>query len=283
MELAIKYTNNRGESIEFGGTQEELHYFETELRDASWSYEIANGIVSTFSKDSAEIEFKVGISADTEAEGLALRDQLIAITEADVLDNVAGRLFVNGWYLKCYVIGRSYEEWYWNGRFCEVTLNVLCVERMWYRDNEKHFVQTDSEGEYTYLDFPFNFPHDLNGTVNVRQIINHSLSSADLLIRIYGAVTAPEVTIAGNVYGVDGTVTLTTNQLLEIDTKAQTVELVDVYGNRTSKLQARKAGAKGSGTYIFEKVPAGELNVSVNKDFAVDVCVYEYASEPEWS
>ena len=86
MILAARYTNNRGQSIEFGGSEEYLHQFENSIRDAKWDYDTAYGSVTDFYHDPVELELKIGIAADTEEEGLSLRDRIATIAECDVLD-----------------------------------------------------------------------------------------------------------------------------------------------------------------------------------------------------
>ena len=283
MILAARYTNNRGQSIEFGGSEEYLHQFENSIRDAKWDYDTAYGSVTDFFHDPVELELKIGIAADTEDEGLALRDRIATIAECDVLDKKAGQLEINGWHLNCFIIARAYEEWWWDGRICEITLTVLALEQVWYREKVYHFDTTDSESSgYTYLDFPYDFAYDLNsGKSKIKQLLNASLAPADVILRMYGAAENPYINIAGNTYGVNATVEI--GEYIEIDTKAQTVELVKQFGERSNLFAKRYPGGETSDQYIFAKVPAGYLTASSDNTFAYDITIREFKSEPEWS
>lgn len=283
IEIAAKYTNNRNESIEFGGSEDYLHQFENSIRNAKWDYETTNGQVTDFYHDPVELELKIGIAADTEAEGLALRDRIMEIAERDVLDNKAGQLEINGWHLNCFIVGRDYEEWWWDGRICEITFTILTTEQVWYREKTYHFfLDTSDSSGYEYLDYPHDYPHDFNsGLSKVKQLLNASMAPADVIIRMYGPATNPYVNIAGNTYGVNATCAI--GQYIEINTKAQTVELVKQFGERSNLFASRYAGGEGSGQYIFAKVPEGEIIVSSDSTFAYDIIISEFKSEPEWS
>ena len=282
MAIAIAYEAANGERLEFGGSDESLHYFENELFNAEWGYTSSNGRVGAFHKDVEKLKFKVGIAASTEAEGLALRERLIELTERDVLNGTMGRLVINGWYLPCFVYGRSYGEWWHGGRFLECEMLIVCEGRTWYRDNFKHFYAKD-EGSSGYgLSLPHDFPHDYGTSpMTEASIANASLSPSNALIRFYGACSDPHVIIAGNAYGVYGK--FEAGGMVEIDTKAQTITRVTADGVRTNAFGSRYEGGEASNSYVFKQVPAGVSDISASGDFAFDVCVYEHRSEPEWS
>ena len=76
MNLAVKYTNNRGQSIEFGGADKALNLFEGKLRDSEWKYEAGSSYAAPyFYREPDEVTLKVGVAAATEEEGLAWRDR----------------------------------------------------------------------------------------------------------------------------------------------------------------------------------------------------------------
>lgn len=281
MELAITYTNNRGESMVFGGSQEELNIFENDLRDAAWEYTASGNAIAYFSRPQAEIDLKVGIAADTEEEGLELRDRLADITEADVIDNEPGKISVNGWYLPCYVIEREAGEWWRSGRFFECTLKLLAMRREWSLRHTLHIDPNTSDGSAGDLDFEFDYPHDYHtGNLGGRTVENPGIDDSDLIIRVYGACKNPKVTVAGNAYG--ATVDVEEGGYLEVDTEKKTCELVGTYGDRTNAFAQRLAGGEGSGSYIFEKMPRGVQAVSADASLSYDVVVVEHRSEPRW-
>lgn len=281
MNLAITYTNNRGRSIEFGGAEDALNFFENKLRDASWSYDASASAAPYFYREPVEVELKVGVAAVNEAEGLAWRDRIADIVETDIADREPGCVSVNGWSLRCYVVAREADNWWFDGRFFEVTLTLLVPSREWRRETVRHFEPSDAE-ESGSLDFPFDFPFDFKvGSGRNRVIENAGISDADLLLRFYGPCESPSATIGGNVYGVN--VSVPDGAYAEVDTEAMTAELVGKYGDRSNVFPSRVAGGEGSGSYIFQKLGSGTHSVSSRSDIEFDVVVVEHRSEPEWS
>ncbi len=283
MEIAIKYTNNRGESIIFGGEETELHFFENSLRSAKWSYSIDNGRLNEFYKDTEELELKVGIAAESEDSGLELRERLISITERDIVDKKPGKITINGWNLDCYVFARDANNWWYSGKYFECTLSILVLAREWYKLNTYHFDNENySQGDYEYLDFSYDYPHDYNsGSRKTSTINNTSLLQCDVIIRIYGPAHSPSIDIDNNRYGVN--VNVPEFGILEINSEDKTVLLYDAYGNASNVFGKRLVGGKGSGSYIFETVKEGLSSVSSSNASSYDIVIKEKRSEPVWS
>ncbi len=281
MEMAITYTNNRGESITFGGDEDDLNFFENDLRDAEWEYEVSGGSVAYFDHPKKEIDLKVGIAADTEADGLAWRDRLADITEADVIDGTPGTISVNGWDMPCYVIAREAGNWWMDGRFFESTLTLLVLRRVWSRTHTHRFDPAQGSTATGDLDFSYDYPHDFStGSLLQRTVENPGIDGADLVIRVYGEVTDPVVTVAGNAYGVTGSIP--SGAYLEIDTERELVRQVGEFGDETDLFADRLAGGEGSGSYVFERMPRGVQAVSADSSVKFDVLVVEHRSEPRW-
>lgn len=282
MELAITYTNNRGESITFGGDEDDLNFFENDLRSAEWDYTESGNAVAYFSRPKAEIDLKVGVAADTEEDGLAWRDLLADITEADVIDNEPGKISVNGWEMPCYVIEREAGEWWLDGRFFECTLKLLVLRREWSRTHSYRFDPAQGSTATGDLDYSYDYPHDFaTGSLLQRTVENPGIDSADLVIRVYGEVTDPTVTVAGNAYGVKGSIPA--GAYLEIDTERKLVRQVGEFGDEKDMFPDRLPGGEGSGSYIFERMPRGKRAVSADSGIKFDVQVVEHRSEPRWA
>lgn len=281
MNLAVKYTNNRGQSIEFGGADEALNLFEGKLRDSEWKYEAGSSYAAPyFYREPDEVTLKVGVAAATEEEGLAWRDRIADIAECDIADGRPGSVEVNGWRLGCYVVAREADNWWMDGRFFECEMTLLVPSRVWRRETVHHFEPSDGGGTGS-LDFPFDFPFDFSvSDARSRTIDNGGISAADIVLRFYGPCENPAATVAGNEYGVK--VSVPDGAYVEIDTEAMTAELVGKYGDRTNVFPKRIPGGEGSGSYIFEKVPSGIQAVSSRGDVMFDVVLVEHRSEPEW-
>lgn len=282
MQIAMAYEGGSGGRIEFGADGGELHLFENAARNASWKHDTANGRITRLYKEPAEIELKVGIAAETEERGLALREELVTVTERDALNFTAGKLWCNGWYLPCFVTARKYGEWWHDGRFCECELGIACEELTWYRAEERHFFAVGEGSSADAVDYPHDFAYDYGTSpISSSKIENQSLSPADAVIRMYGPCSEPHVTIGGNAYGVK--VTLDPGEYVEIDTRAQTIVKHGLNGALDNVFGKRYQGGEDSSSYAFRQVPSGVSDVASPGDFSFDITVFEHRSEPEWS
>lgn len=281
MNIAIAYTNHKGQRMEFGGSEDALHFFENKLRDVEWDYETAGSSVASFSKEPAEVELKVGIAADTEDEGLAWRDAIADLMEADVMARQPGSVSVNGWETPCYVVQREADNWWFSGRFFEVTLTLLLLTRTWNRTRTFRFDGNDQKSDGTPLDFPYDYAHDFSTAMNLERVIeNDGIADADLVIRMYGPAESPSLQVGGNTYG--AYVSVAAGGYLEIDTEQETVVLVGPYGDRSNVFGKRVKGAEGSGSFIFQKAAPGVIGISSDSGFSFDVDVVEHRSDPRW-
>lgn len=104
------------------------------------------------------------------------------------------------------------------------------------------------------IDYPLDYPYDLGGNSNPGEMrsVNASRKLWPLIV-ITGPCAKPSITIAGNLYSVN--MTLTAGQSLEINTLRKTV-LFKHGGISESMLGKASLGlGEGSGSYIFQPLP----------------------------
>ena len=126
--MEIYYENNAEQKIMFNNFPIVIQKPET-LFDTSWSYtsESGNGrnTITSFYKDIAEKSVTLSVFADTKKEYDEIMDNLHQITEKDILDKTPGKLFVNGYYLECFIAQKSfldYEEMFYA---VEIKINII--------------------------------------------------------------------------------------------------------------------------------------------------------------
>lgn len=86
-----KYVNHLNQSIDFGSGG--IFITDSELRDYEWEYDTDYDEITNFRKGIKEKKMKIIISAVTEEEGIAKRNAVFRIFEADILANQAGKLY----------------------------------------------------------------------------------------------------------------------------------------------------------------------------------------------
>lgn len=275
MNTLMTYTNRRGESMSFGGGSDSLHYLEHGLRDWAWAYSTgaASGRVTSFAADGPkEIELPVGIAAATPEEGIELRNRLLLLGEPDIDAVEPGTLEVpGGWRLRCWVIGGSPSNYWMDDRFAEFSLTLLAQSPVWVRETLVRFEPAAQAGGG--VDFPLDFPFDFQPEAGASSVSNGGMFPCDWLWRVYGPATSPYVRIGGNLYKVN--VNVPDGARLEVDTSEHTVRVIMADGTVEDAYADRQRGGRGSGTYVFERIPAGESTVTWDGSFYFDAVLRE--------
>lgn len=275
MNTLIRYTNRRGESMAFGGGSESLHYLEHGLRDWAWSYSTGavSGRVTSFSTDGPkEIEFPVGIAAATPEEGVDLRNRLLLLGEPDIDAVEPGTLEMpGGWTLRCWIAGGSPTNYWMDDRYAEFGLTLLVERPVWTRETLVRFEPAAQAGGG--VDFPLEFPFDFHPEAGAKSVTNGGMFACDWLWRVYGPATSPYVRVGGNLHRVDADVP--DGARLEVDTAEHTVRIIMADGAVEDAYSARGRGGRGSGTYLFERIPAGTSAVTWDGSFYFDAVLRE--------
>ena len=95
-------------------------------------------------------------------------------------------------------------------------------------------------------------------------------------LTVYGPAVNPSVTIAGNVYAVQ--VSLTASQRLEIDPAARTIRVIGSLGEAVSVFDLRDKAHD-----IFAPVPAGESTLLYSGEYALTVTLIQQRSQLKWT
>lgn len=285
MRTDIAYVNGLGERLELGGSSETLHYMEHGLRDWSWSWETgAAGFVSSFSRrppKPVEVSLPVGIAARDGAEGVELRNLVDSVGEYDVLTRRAGRLYVGDWYVSCWIVGCAPTDYWMDDRFAEMRLTLLVESPGWVREHALTLVpEAGDAGVSDGFDYPHDFPVEFRRERVSRQVYNSGLEPMDFLWRAYGPCEDPWVSVGGDLHGVN--VDVPAGSRLEVDSRARTAVLVSADGSVEGVYGSRVAGAEGSGTYLFERVPLGASSLSWDNSFRMDFVTYEVRTSCPW-
>lgn len=214
--------------------------------------------------------------------------------EADVVAGLRGKLVVDGWELLC-VASVAASQHVGDG-IALVTFTFHTVDPTWRRIIKHSFVPnsaSESEGVVSGLNFPFDFEFDYAGSSKSSTLESLELSVKSLArITFFGACSNPYVRISSpggelnNIYGVNAEVDF--GERVVIDplgrkTVGGSVYKVDAVGRRTNLYNNRMRGIAGSGSYVFESLPANSLFVSWPQSFGVDIETIEERGSLPWN
>lgn len=276
--MRVKYENSQGTELNLN----DGNYFvnENDLKSFVWDYEITGrtsglgGKVKRFSRQAAEKSLKIAVRG-TQEQFAARMNALHALTEPDILSCTPGKLWLNGQYIICYlgvssgITGESRR-----GLYAEKEMTVVAVEPFWHTEETHHFRPTTGSvtgGKKYNLRYPYRFGTGYSNST----LYNNHYASTPMILTIYGPVTNPEVTIAGQLYAV--TAVILASERLVVDQIARTITKIDASGGKYNMFDARNKEND-----IFLHAPSGNSSVQFS-NLTFDVTLIQRRSEPKWT
>lgn len=202
-------------------------------------------------------------------------NQLFELTERDVLNRTPGRLYLNDYYVECYIIGRESGGRDNRVRAVQVVNKVYVPHPFWIREEIHAFRSYDvtSEKNKRYKGkYPYRYANGIGGSY----INNPHFWNANFKMIIYGPVANPQISIGGNTYLVN--IILEEGEYLEIDSRSKTIQKVLRNGEKEDAFHNRQKGKE-----FFRKIQHGRQAVLWTGKFDFDIVIFEERSEPKWS
>ena len=243
------------------------------LRSHTWSRQLTSKSVRGLTLETREVDIEAKMT-DSAANTLRRR------ADADVSSKLPGMLIVDDeWCMRCYIVVSRTQEAY-QQQWINNKLTLTLVDSYWWRKKKQHFVSGLVEDG---LDYPHDHEYDLAFSVGDGRITVDSLIGALPLIRFYGPYLNPYVTIADNRYEVDVNIPSGSTVTIDATTSKPTVTLTDAYGNEQSVFSsAVRDGGLNGGSYAFQPLPGGTLQIAWSGAFAFDLEWIEKDTEPPW-
>lgn len=257
----VKYQNHLGEEINF--SENGIYVKSSDLHDYAWNYTERGGKITSFKRDVINKKIDLAISCETEAAGIQKRNTLVECCEKDVLAKQPGKIFVNGYYLKCYVTSSSKSRYLDSVKTMLVSLELLSDEPFWVKEVEPTYVRDSSSNRITDIISPLD--HEAN-----------------FRLKIYGATDNPIINFGFKIRGYKKQ--LAANEQLVIDSLTKEVykissgKKVNVFGDRFVAWTPDFVLED----FTFEKIPAGSTFLANAVDYQWSLILYDERSEPKW-
>lgn len=269
------YTNHLSESVKFG--EDGVFISASELRNYAWNYDTNFDEITNFRKGVVTKQLNIIICADTKEHGIQKRNQIYEIFDRDVLTQTAGYLYIGDYYCKGYFVTSEKSQWFISKRYLVNKVTFVSDSPDWNRYLEYVFKELDG-GSTTVgaKRYPYQYSYWYSNLNSTGTISNTSIQDSDFIMRIYGACTNPLVQIGNNTYQVN--VSLTSTERLEINSADKTIYVIKQNGQKENVFwSASKI------SYIFEKIPAGKVQVAWSGNFSFDLILMDKRSEPPWN
>ena len=276
MDTTLRYESNSGAVIRFE-PDASYHYSGATLHDYSHSYSTNGGKITQFTDEITDWTLDI-VVAGTSAED---RNNMIEAFEYDVLKMIPGKLWSGEYYLECYVTANSKDQWWFDEGYMHASITVTAEKPKWVREFYKVFGEERDE-DSTGIDYAHDWSFDYASNVLVKTAKNTSIVSAPFRMTVYGPTTKTvSIIIGSNTYEVSRK--LTDGQQLVIDSRLKTITLKEGNGAESNVFSERSGEqVLGSGSYIFEPIPAGVSYVTWDGDYRFELVVYDERSEPRW-
>lgn len=273
--MELYYINSVGEKLDF--TKEPYIARDiTELLNYDHSYEVRNQRIAGFYDTVAEIPISINVVAKTREEYVAASDRFFEVTEKDILKNKKGKLYFDGSYVLCNLVGSVKSDWYREVGFHVNNIRLVTDQPVWI--TEKHFSfqkKTAKEKIFEHLDYPYDYPHDLLAEPYGLDKIEGGSSDSHFKMTIYGPAVFPEIFINGYKHRVNTVVA--EGEYLTIDSREETVVRCMIDGTKINEFDNRDHDHS-----VFKKIPAGTVEVEWAGSFGWDITLFEERSEPRW-
>lgn len=271
----LKYKNHLNEVFEFG--KDGIFVDENALHDYEWGVTTKNNKISAFTYKVSKRTLPVVIICETEAQGIAARNKLFEVVEKDVLAQQHGKVIIGGYYFRCFVTKSKKKDYLTTKRYMRLTLTLSSDYPFWVKETTHKFAAQSSGGESAAdLDYPLAYPFDYHSGLGLDELNNTGFTKTNFRMVFYGPCVNPVVYIAGHAYQVNCTVAA--NEYIQIDSTSKTIKLIANDGKETNVFNLRNRDS-----YIFEKIPAGVVDVAWDGTFVFDVILLEERSEPKWT
>lgn len=270
----LQYVNHENETFDFGSNG--VYVQTDDLHDYAWNVTKKNDRITSIAYTTTTKKLVAVIKCSTEADGIAKRNNLLEITEKDVLALQYGRIIIGDYYMRCYVTASAKTDYLISKQYMIATLTITTDLPYWVKETTFNFTDQDDGTTSGGLDYPFDYPHDYHNSVANKIIKNTGFMPTNFRMIINGACINPAVYVGGHLYQVYCTVE--DDQYLTIDSVNKTVMLTSKDGTETNVFNSRNKES-----YVFEKIPAGQNAVSWSGDFNFSIVLLEERSEPKWT
>ena len=281
MKYDIYYLNSAGIKLDLCKIP---YLLETgDFLDWEWDYTISSNVnshggkIGSFRKPVQSRTVELSVFAMSEDEYKAALDDLVDVTEYDIINETPGKLYVNGNYLQCYITAGEVSDWESTSNIMSLSLTITTEYAMWIIRREWNFAPTGNLAK-GYKKYPGRYPYRYANGSTSGSIMQGSNSPAHFQIVLHGPVSDPQITIDGKIYGVVN-VDLEKGEYVTIDSFAGTVMKYCNDGTSISVFNSRTR-AKNS---VFERLKSGTLKVTWTGEYLISIVVFEERGLPRWN
>lgn len=281
--MEIYYMNSRGDKLDLI-KYPYLMLTDTDLFDYTWKSAnkgTAHPQITSFSRNMITKKFSIrvkGIDVDTYKQNI---EYLTNFFDADVVNLSPGKLYVNDYYLDCYIYASNKTVKYLEVLNTTVEFTLISPDGNWKTSKIlKYGFRQDDDNDSSnssMLDYSYDYMYDYTNSTTYRSLNNDGYAPSDFELTIYGKCKNPTISIGDWNYGANDVELLTGEKLIinSLNKKVYKVknngDIVNLFNNRFKDF------------YAFQKIPVGTSTVGWNGAYTFDIRLFKDRSEPKWT
>lgn len=280
--MKIYYENSeKTKMIDFGGGKYEIA--DTNIFQHEFQYVSENDRITEFKREIQTYTIEANITDEKEKKWQDSYDEMNEIFENDIWSKKPGKLYVNGWYMKCYVYSSKPQEIFENWGFQTTELKIVTDDSRWI--GEQHITipaisQIQTMAVQNTKKYPYTYPYryaDIYKSIKVN--IDHYTES-DFRMIAYGPTANVNVSINGHKYHVD--YPIESGEHMVIDSRdylppEERIYLVRVNGEKINVFNYRDPEQS-----VFKKISPGYATIYYSQNYGIDITIFKERSEPKW-
>lgn len=229
--------------------------------------------VSNFSRKPAEYESEL-IIYGTPAERQQILTALHNEFENDMRRNKPGRLIWGKYYIDCFIRQSStapFQTW----KYLSNKVGIFAPHPFWVQESQITLYASEGHGS-TFLDYPFDYMYDYTAPAVGTKVVKSDFPfDSEFRMIIYGLAVNPRITINGYPYILQATIPQ--GAYVIVDSRSRSITQYNSDGT-----QANMFNFRNKTDSIFNKIPGGNLEISWDASFGVDITVYHEKAEPDF-
>lgn len=243
--LSVKFNNGSGYLLDA-----------TPLRSFDAEFAQLNNRISSFSTLTIqERDINISVFSKTEREAAEKADSLIRLLNSDVDKNTPGKLRINGYTMSCYIYGVASQAKFRNAKL--LACRVVTDKWRWSREIQTFSFMNGSGAASGQDAYPRDYPYDFASAAEEQTISNPCAKPSEYRLTVFGPATTPSITVGGNVYTVD--VTLSANEKLVVNSQTHAIYVEQADGTIVNHFADRDRQHD-----IWAQIPTGVSRISWN-------------------
>lgn len=272
MRVPITYVASSGNKynlITNGIMHREANYYrwqwDVEGTKLQYGYRVAD-----FSRDAAEYETEL-IVYGSEQRRRTLIQNLHDDFENDVRTKRPGKIIWGSYYINCYIVESStepteYISWTSN------QIRIYAPYPFWVQDFHVSLHASQVQAS-SFLDYEYDYQYDYTApTMGIRFVKTDFPFESEFEMIIYGQAVNPRVTINGYSYILNATIPA--GAYVVINSRQKTIMMFQ------NGVQTNMFDFRNKTNSIFQKIPGGDLSISWDSEYGVDLTIFHERSEP---